>query len=125
MWRTDRARAAARRCAVALVLASRVGALAAPVSLVSVGDPSPLGLPFSRFSDVALDDQGQVAFVGGSTAIFRRTASGIERVVAAGDVVLGRTLAGVDAPALASGGCLAFRAAVVGGGSMTFLVTWK
>src|SRR6185295_9513921 len=63
-------------------------------------------------------DQGQVAFVGGSTAIFRRTASGIERVVAAGDVVLGRTLAGVDAPALASGGCLAFRAAVVGGSSM-------
>lgn len=109
---------AARRWALALVLAGCTSALAAPVSLVSVGDPSPLGLPFSRFSDVALDDQGRIAFVGGSTAIFHRTTSGIERIVAAGDVVLGRTLAGVDAPAVASGGCLAFRAVAVGGTSM-------
>lgn len=100
-------------CVLALSVLGRL-ALAAPTPLVSVGDPSPLGLPFSRFSDVALDDRGRVAFVGGSTAIFRRTPGGIVRLVGAGDVVLGRTLAGVDDPALATGDCIAFRALLVG-----------
>jgi hypothetical protein len=104
--------------AVLLTVLDAGVALATPVALVSVGDASPLGLPFSRFSDPGLDDRGRVAFVGGSTAIFRRTPTGIARIVGAGDVVLGRTLAGVDRPELAAGDCLAFRAVVVGGGAI-------
>jgi hypothetical protein len=85
--------------------------------LVSTGDASPFGVPFSRFSAAALDDRGRVAFVGAATVHFRRTAAGLVHVGGAGDTVGGRTIAGVAAPA-AAGPCLAFHALVVGGGAV-------
>ena len=48
----------ATRILLGLVLAARA-AHAAPSVLVAIGDRSPLGLPFSRFSEVALDDRGR------------------------------------------------------------------
>jgi hypothetical protein len=90
---------------------------AAPVTLAAVGDPSPMGLLLSSVSDVALDDQGQVAFLGRTAAIFRREPAGIVHVLAAGDTALGRTVAGVGPPDLGAGGCVAFRTVFVGGGS--------
>src|SRR3989475_4321580 len=106
----------ATRILLALVLAARA-AHAAPSVLVAIGDRSPLGLPFSRFSEVALDDRGRAAFVGASTAVFARTGETLAHLVGAGDVVLGRTVAGVDGPALGGGDCLAFRALFLGGGA--------
>jgi len=90
---------------------------ATPSVLVAIGDRSPLGLPFSRFSDVALDDRGRAAFVGASSAMFARAGETIGHLIGAGDAVLGRTVAGVDAAALGAGGCLAFRTLFVGGGA--------
>ena len=98
------------------MLAARA-AQAAPSVLVAIGDRSPLGLPFSRFSEVALDDRGRAAFVGTSTAVFARTGETLAHLVGAGDVVLGRTVAGVDGPALGGRDCLAFRALFAGGGA--------
>jgi hypothetical protein len=92
-------------------------AVATPTVLVSTGDASPFGLPFSHFSDAALDDRGRVAFVGAATALFRRAGAGLVHVAGAGDTVGGRTLAGVAAPA-AAGPCIAFHALVVGGGAV-------
>ncbi len=104
----------------ALLLASLLSARglgAAPLVLVGTGDPSPLGLPFSRFSDVALDDHGRVAFVGASSVIFHRVGDQLVRIIGAGDTLQGSTLAGVGAPAVGGGGCLAFQALFVGGAS--------
>src|SRR5690349_5895428 len=83
--------------------------------VVRAGDPSPFGLPFSQFSDAALDDRGRVAFVGGSTALFRWTPSGPVRLVAAGDTLVNQRVAGVSSAALSSA-CVAFRVLFVGGG---------
>ena len=106
----------ATRILLALLLLAQA-AHAAPSVLLAIGDTSPLGLPFSRFSEVALDDRGRAAFVGASTAVFARTGETLTHLVGAGDAVLGRTIAGVDGPALGAGGCLAFRALFVGGGA--------
>ncbi len=101
---------------VVLLLAGRALG-AAPTLLVGTGEESPLGLPFSRFSDVGLDDRGRAAFVGASAAIFHRTAAGLVRIVGAGDALAGGVLAGVGGPALGGGTCLGFQAIFVGGGS--------
>lgn len=93
---------------------------AAPTLLVGTGDQSPLGLPFSRFSEVGLDDRGRAAFVGASAAIFHRTAAGLVRIVGAGDALDVDVLAGVGGPALGGGACLGFQAVFVGGGSAVF-----
>jgi hypothetical protein len=85
---------------------------------VAAGDPSPLGLPFSTFSGLALAGDGRVAFVGASTGVFRRSGAALAHVVAAGDVLAdGRQVAGVGNPAAGPGGCVAVRAFLVGGGS--------
>jgi hypothetical protein len=97
-----------------LVLCVRF-AVAAPSVVVAVGARSPLGLPFSRFSDVALDDRGRLAFIGTSAAIFRRTPAGLVHLAGAGDTLGGRAVAGVGTPALGAGDCLAFRAVYVDG----------
>lgn len=102
---------------MSFVLAARL-ASAAPTVRVVAGDASPLGLPFSTFSGLALASDGRVAFVGASSGAFRREASGLARVVAAGDVLQdGRQVAGVGNPVLGPGGCVAVRAFLVGGGS--------
>src|SRR5262245_193315 len=95
--------------------------VAAPVRaavVVATGTDSPLELPFSTFTNVAVMADGRVAFLGSSRGAFRRLDSGIVHVVAAGDVLPdGRKVAGVGAPALGPGGCVAVRAFLVGGGS--------
>jgi len=94
-----------------------VAARAASVPVVVTGAPSPLGLPFSSFANVSLMAQGRIAFLGSSTGAFRRGDSGLERIVAAGDVLAdGTVVAGVSAPALGPGDCVALRAFLVGGG---------
>src|SRR5262245_66436481 len=104
---------------VGLLLFAGARAMAEPAQvLVATGDRSPSGLPFSRFSDVALDDRGRVVFVGASAAIFKRGTDGrIVHVVAADDALAGQTIAGVGPPASAADGCLAFRIAFVAGGA--------
>jgi hypothetical protein len=106
--------------AFALLVAARVAG-AAPTVLVRVGDRSPLGLPFSRFSEPAVDDRGRIAFVGGSTVLFRRGAGGIQRIAGADDALLDHRLAGVSPAAVGPDGCVAFRAAFADGGAGVFL----
>jgi hypothetical protein len=90
---------------------------AAPLTVVTAGDASALGLPFSRFSDPAIDDHGQVAFVASSAAAFARSASGLVHRIGAGDVVAGHVIAGVGAPALGPNGCIVVRAGFAAGGA--------
>ncbi len=79
---------------------------------------SPLGLPFSNFTNVSVMADGRVAFLGSSTGTFRRANDQIVDVVSAGDILAdGATVAGVGAPALGPGDCVAVRAFMVGGGS--------
>ncbi|HLY36596.1 MAG TPA: hypothetical protein VKU61_01080, partial [Candidatus Binatia bacterium] len=105
------------RAAVAMLLVALapLAARGSATVVVRAGDPSPFGLPFSQFSDAALDDHGRIAFVGGSTALFRLTPSGPVRLVAAGDTLLNQPIAGVSSAALSSA-CVAFRVLFVGGG---------
>ncbi len=85
---------------------------------VATGAPSPLGLPFSSFSGASLAGDDRVAFVGASTAAFRRQGSALNHVVGAGDTLGdGRVVAGVGNPVVGPGGCVAVRAFLVGGGS--------
>jgi len=109
-----------RTMAFALLVAARVAG-AAPTVLVRVGDRSPLGLPFSRFSEPAVDDRGRIAFVGGRTVLFRRGAGGIQRIAGADDALLDHRLAGVSPAAVGPDGCVAFRAAFADGGAGVFL----
>lgn len=102
---------------LALTLAAVV-ARAAAVPVARTGDPSPLGLPFSSFSSVAMMADGRVAFLGSSTGAFRRNGDALVHLVAAGDRLAdGAEVAGVSPPALGPGDCVALRAFLVGGGS--------
>jgi hypothetical protein len=105
--------------AIWLVLAASTAG-AEPQALVRLGDPSPLGLRFSRFSDVALGDDGRVAFIGATTAVFRRSGSTLVHVIGAGDTLEGRMLAGVGAHVVGRGGCLAGLVTFVDGGAGIF-----
>lgn len=107
------------RIALASVLAARLAA-AAPTVVLSAGDLGPTGLPFSTFSDAALDDRGGIAFLGGSTGAFRHEGAATPHLLAAGDPVSGGTIAGVGPPALSADGCSVFRAFLVGGGDGIF-----
>src|SRR5262249_28233045 len=94
------------------------GAHAAPAPAVVTGQPSPLGLPFSTFASPALMADGRVVFLGSSSGAFRRAGGNVVHVSAAGDVLAdGRVVAGVSAPALGPGGCVAVRVFLVNGGS--------
>jgi hypothetical protein len=98
-----------------LAIGAPVGAAGAPLAMS--GMPSPLGLPLSTLSGVQLMEDGSAAFLGTSNGAFRRTGAGVVRIVAAGDRLAdGRTVAGVGAPAVGPGGCVAVRVFVVGGG---------
>src|SRR5262245_39199480 len=94
------------------------GTLPAAVAPVAItGSRSPLGLPFSAFRNVTPLGDGRVVFVGSSTGAFRRVGS-IVHAIAVGDVLTdATTVAGVSAPALGPGGCVAVRAVLVGGGA--------
>jgi len=107
--------------AVLIVLSFAPPAPAVPQIIVAVGDPSPLSLPFSRFSDPALDDHGRVAFIGANAALFRRSGETLVHVIGAGDALGGHVVAGIGAPALGAEECLAFRATFQGGGTGIFM----
>jgi hypothetical protein len=99
-----------------LLIAVATHADAAPTLVARLGDPSPLGLPFSSFSDATADDRGDVAFVGAATVLFERTPSGIVHVVGAGERIGDHEIAGVG-PVVLGAGCFAFRAAFAGAGA--------
>jgi hypothetical protein len=99
---------------LALVAARSAGA--ASSVLVATGQASPLGRPFSGFSDPAIDDRGRIAFLGTSVALFRRSAGRITHLLAAGDGAAGRVVAGLGPPALGTDGCAALRVWFAGGG---------
>ena len=57
------------------------------MTVLTTGAASPLGLPFSGFTNVAMMADGRVAFLGSSAGTFRRTDAGVV------DVVVGRRYA--------------------------------
>src|SRR5262249_60806395 len=84
-----------RTALVLLALATALRtAVAAPVVVVRAGDPSALGLPFSAFSNPAIDDRGHVAFVANSAVVFGSSGGGIVHRLGAGGGVVGRTRPG-------------------------------
>ena len=88
------------------------------MTVLTTGAASPLGLPFSGFTNVAMMADGRVAFLGSSVGTFRRTDAGVVDVVSAGDTLPdGSQVAGVSPPALGPGDCVALRAFLIGGGS--------
>ena len=88
------------------------------MTVLTTGAASPLGLPFSGFTNVAMMADGRVAFLGSSVGTFRRTDAGVVDVVSAGDTLPdGSQVAGVSPPALGPGDCVAVRAFLIGGGS--------
>jgi hypothetical protein len=107
-----------RLLAVLLLTLAAAPSHGAAVPVVTTGTASPLGLPFSGFSSLAMMADGRVVFIGSSTGTFRRTDSGVVDVVSAGDTLAdGSTVAGVSPPALGPGDCVAVRAFLSGGGS--------
>ncbi len=101
---------------ILLAVGGPAGAAAVPLAMS--GMPSPLGLPLSTLGGVSLMEDGSAAFLAASTGAFRRAGDALVRILAAGDQLAdGRTVAGVSAPALGPGGCVAVRAFLVDGGS--------
>src|SRR5690242_4328054 len=102
--------------ALALVL-SAGGATAQPQVRLRAGDTSPLGWPYSAFTDAVVDAGGRLVFSGNSSGIFGRNGGAITQRVGAGDVLPdARTLAGVSPPALTADGCVVVRATFAQGG---------
>src|SRR5712692_5999631 len=86
-------------------------------TIVSAGDSSALGLPFSRFSDAALDDRGRVAFVGASAVLFQFDGSVVRHLLAPGEPGPdGRLVADVGPPAVGRAG-VALRLLFADGGA--------
>src|SRR6187455_3346063 len=85
--------------AQALVLCA--GAARAQQVRLVAGDTSPLGWPYSAFTDAVVDAAGRVVFAGNSSGIFGRNGDTIGQRVGAGDVLGdGRRIAGVSPPTL-------------------------
>src|SRR5207244_12087192 len=100
-----------------LVASATLASAARATVMVAAGDPSPLGLPFSRFSDAALDDRGRVAFVGASAVLFQGQAGAVQHVLGAGDRSPdGRVIADVGPPAVGHAGVVP-RLMLAGGGA--------
>ncbi len=96
----------ATRILLGLVLAARA-AHAAPSVLVAIGDRSPLGLPFSRFSEVALD---------GPDGLFSWDGSALGRIAVVGDASpAGGAFTSVGLGTLNDAGVCAFRASISSG----------
>src|SRR5204862_389034 len=80
---------------------------AAPSVLVAIGDRSPLGLPFSRFSEVALD---------GPDGLFSWDGSALGRIAVVGDASpAGGAFTSVGLGTLNDAGVCAFRASISSG----------
>ena len=107
-----------RLLVVLLLTLAAVPSHGAAVPVVTTGAVSPLGLPFSGFSNLAMMADGRVVFLGSSTGTFRHTDAGVVDVISAGDTLAdGSTVAGVSPPALGPSDCVAVRAFLSGGGS--------
>jgi hypothetical protein len=106
-----------RPVAALAVLLAAAPVPAAVVPVAAVGDASPFAQPLSVLSDPVVTDAGRVAFLGASTAVFRRDGDRIVHVLGAGDALAGRTVADVGPPDQATGGCIATRVVFVGGGA--------
>ena len=106
-----------RTALLGLVASATLASAARATVMVAAGDPSPLGLPFSRFSDAALDDRGRVAFVGASAVLFEGRAGAVHHMLGAGDRSPdGRVIADIGPPAVGHAGVVT-RLLFAGGGS--------
>src|SRR5690349_16054185 len=110
-----------RGLATALALAQALvffaGTAAAQKVRLLAGDTSPLGWPYSAFTDAVVDAAGRLVFSGNSSGIFVRDGGTITQRVGAGDVLGdGRRIAGVSPPALTADGCVVVRATFAQGG---------
>src|SRR5437870_9956062 len=106
-----------RAVLLALVVSAATASAGRAATIVAAGAPSALGLPFSRFSDAALDDRGRVAFVGASAVLFEGRAGAVHHVLGAGDRASdGRVIADVGPPAVGHAGVVT-RLLFAGGGS--------
>src|SRR4051794_492166 len=107
-----------RGVATAIALALCAGAAAAqPRVRLVAGETSPLGWPYSAFTDAVVDAGGRLVFSGNSSGIFGRNGGTITQRVGAGDVLAdGRRLAGVSPPTLTGDGCVVTRATFAQGG---------
>src|SRR6185369_13110197 len=110
-----------RGVATALALAQAcvffAGAASAQEVRLLAGDTSPLGWPYSAFTDAVVDAAGRVVFAGNSSGIFGRNGDALGQRVGAGDVLGdGRRIAGVSPPALTADGCVVVRATFAQGG---------
>jgi hypothetical protein len=104
---------------LAPTLVARGGRAAVPVaSAVRVaGVTSPLGWPYSSFTEGTVDASGQLVFVASSSAIFESQGTTLVQRIGAGNVMPdGRRIAGVGPPALAADGCVIVRSTFVDGG---------
>jgi hypothetical protein len=99
---------------VLLGLATR--AAAAPVVLRSVGEVSPLGWPYSLFTEGVIDRTGRLVFAASSTGIFQRSGTLHQRIGAGTMLADGREIVNVGAPTLADDGCVITRAEFGTGG---------
>lgn len=106
---------------VAVLLAGRLAVAASPSVVLTAGDPSPIGLPFSAFPAVAIDARGRVVAIGASSGAFRRAAQGPQRILVAGDVLpSGEMVVAVGAVAQDEAGCAIVRAALRSGAAALF-----
>src|SRR5258705_3907080 len=92
-------------------------AVPAPSVLRVSGEVSPLGWPYSSFSEGTLDAGGRLVFAGSSTAVFTAGAPPLAQQIGAGTILPdGRHVAGVGPPALAPDGCVLARTTFEAGG---------
>src|SRR5437870_3032589 len=104
-----------RAVLLALVVSAATASAGRAATIVAAGAPSALGLPFSRFSDPALDDRGRVAFVGASAVLFQVQGATLRHVLAAGERGPGgRMVADIGPPAVGRG-AVAMRLLFAGG----------
>src|SRR5258707_1055236 len=93
------------------------GAAPAPSVVRVAGETSPLGWPFSSFTEGTVDAGGALVFVASSTAVFERQGSALVQRIGAGVVLPdGRHVADVGPPAVAADGCVFARVTFVTGG---------
>src|SRR5437870_1076094 len=100
---------------LALAVSAATASAGRAATLVAAGAPSALGLPFSRFSDPALDDRGRVAFVGGSAVLFQAQGATLRHVLAAGEQGPGGRLVADIGPPAVGRGAVAVRLLFAGG----------
>src|SRR5262245_30598760 len=101
MWIGRRALAALAIALVLAVLPQAGRAQPAIRARRAVGERSPLGWPYSAFTEAVVDADGRLVFSGSSSSIFARSGGAIVQRLGAGQVLTdARRVAGVGPPAL-------------------------